>query len=482
MDEDGEPERIEAGGPAEAGSGQAGTPRRPRLSRSRRVIAWILVVLAALLVPLSVVTAWAVGTVTKTDQYVTTMAPLVRERVITDYVATRATNKLFDSVGVQGRIEKALPKRADFLAAPITGRVYTFVRDQFNKILNSEWFHKLWDRLNERSHSAVVNVLTGKVTPGQRAHRVLVDVTPVITKAIDTLDSKGVTVFDPVRARLRQANTLTVKIATAKQISKARNAFSVITSLGWLVPVFAGIVVIAGVAVAVDRRKTLLRMSVGTALFAVVLLGALALGRSFFIDHATRVTPPVTGAIFDTILRYLKDWLRITIVIAIVLAIVLWLAGPGRWPRWLRAKVALAARWCGRRVAELNSKEHRAQVSSAARTGAGWIMEHRDGLRLAGAVVAGAVIVLGGNLSVDGVFWTAVALVLYLIALELVVAWARRTSRAAVDATPPGGGVSDGETASVGAPTGEKAAETVAGSTTPDPGENGGTGGSPEVR
>jgi hypothetical protein len=476
MGEDGEPERVEPANPAKPGSDKPSTPRRPRLSRSRRVIAWVLVVLAALLIPLSVVTAWAVDTVTKTDQYVATMAPLVREKVITNYVATQATNKLFDSVDVQGRIEKALPKRAHFLAAPITFRVYTFVRDQIDKILNSEWFHKLWDRLNERSHSSVVNVLTGKVTPGQRAHRVLVDVTPVITKAIDTLDSKGVTVFDPVRQRLRQADTLTVKIATAKQISKARHAFSVITSLGWLVPVFAAIVVVAGVAVAVDRRKTLLRMSVGTAIFAVVLLGSLALGRSFFIDHATRVTPPVTGAIFDILLRFLKDWLRITIAIAIVLAIALWLAGPGRWPRWLRAKVALAARWCGRRVAELNSKEHRAQTSSAARTGARWVMEHRDGLRLAGVIVAGAIIVLGGNLSVDGVFWTGVALVLYLIVLALVVAWARRTSEAAGDASTPDGGASGGEPARVGAPSGEAAAGTRSPERT---GEDGGSGSAP---
>ncbi|HUA95592.1 MAG TPA: hypothetical protein VMB82_08680, partial [Acidimicrobiales bacterium] len=139
MGEDGEPERVEAASdPVQPGSGQLSPARRPRLSRTRRVIAWILVVLASLLIPLSVVTVWAVGTVTNTDQYVATMAPLVRERVITAYVATQATNKLFDSVDVQGRIEKALPKRADFVAAPIASRVYTFVRDQIEKILNSE--------------------------------------------------------------------------------------------------------------------------------------------------------------------------------------------------------------------------------------------------------------------------------------------------------------------------------------------------------
>jgi hypothetical protein len=448
MHEDGEADGIDAADrtkvpdPSPHEDRPATAPRRRRMAGPRRVIAWILVVLASLLVPLSVVTAWTVGTVTQTDQYVSTLAPLVRERVITDYVAAQATKKLFATVDVHGRIEHALPKRAEFLATPVTRQLYGFVYKQVNAVLRSEWFHKLWDRLNERSHNAVVNVLTGKVNASERAHKVIVDVTPVITKAIDALDARGVTVFDGVRTRLRRADTLTVNLATSKQISKARNAFAAIYNLGWAVPVLAGIVVVAGVAVAVDRRKTLLRMSIGTALFAVFLLAALLIGRTFFVNHAVRVTPSVTSAVFDTIVRFLRDWLRITVVVAAALAIVLWLAGPGRWPRWIRAKVALAARWTARRVAELGNETRRRQASAAARSGAGWVMEHRDGLRLVGVVVAGAVIVLGGNLSVDGVFWTAVGLAVYLVVLEVVVAWARRASVEAI----PGGSTPGGST------------------------------------
>ncbi|HEY1733489.1 MAG TPA: hypothetical protein VGG23_03500, partial [Acidimicrobiales bacterium] len=43
--------RVDAGGPAAGG---------PRLRRTRSVIAWVLVVLAVILVPVSVVTVWAV--------------------------------------------------------------------------------------------------------------------------------------------------------------------------------------------------------------------------------------------------------------------------------------------------------------------------------------------------------------------------------------------------------------------------------------
>lgn len=423
-------------------------PRRRRLGRTRRVVTWFLVVLSALLVPLSVVTVWAVETVTNTDQYVTTLAPLAREKVVTNFVAAAATDKLFTSVEVQKRIERVLPDRAGFLAAPITSQLHGFVRRQLADVLQSKWFQSLWDRINRGSHAAVVAVLTGKKTPGARANEVVVDVTPVLTKVISALDKRGVTVFDGVRSRLTRANSLTLNLATSRQVSKARGAFSLASDLGWAVPLVAGILVVGAVAVAVDRRKALLRVAVGTALFAAVLLAGIALGRAFFVDHAAaRVDPSVTGSVFDTLVRFLRDWLRVVVGIAVAVAVVLWLAGPGRWPRWIRSQVARAARWTGRRVMELGDEQRRAQASAAARVGGAWVVAHRSELRLAGAVVAGAVVVLGGNLSVDGVWWTAVGYLVYLAALEVVVAWARRASGTVPGATgQPGTGGTAGTT------------------------------------
>ena len=62
--------------------------RRPRARRTRGVITWVLIVLASLLIPISVLSAWAIRTVTNTDQYVATMAPLARNPVIIDHLAT----------------------------------------------------------------------------------------------------------------------------------------------------------------------------------------------------------------------------------------------------------------------------------------------------------------------------------------------------------------------------------------------------------
>ena len=410
-------------GPAERAGGG------PRLRRTRAVITWVLIVLAVVLVPVSVVTVWAVNTVTNTDHYVATLGPLARERVVTDYIALDATDQLFEKVHVQEKITNALPKKADFLAAPLTGTLQNFVQRQLTDLLRSPWFHNLWDTLNRRSHTAVINILSGKTVPGQRANRILVNLTPVLTKAIDQFDQRGVTLFDPLRAQLAHAQTVTFELASSQQISKARNFFTAASDLGWAAPLLAVIAIVLALVVAVDRRKTLLRVAVGTALLTLVLLGALALGRSFFLSHAAaRVPPTVTGTIFDTVIRFLRSGLKWVLLIAVIVAALLWLVGPARWPRWLRAQGVRGIRWTGRRAAELGNEQNRQRATAGARKGAAWCLEHASGVRLLGVVVAGIVLVFGGNLSVSGVWWTLVGLAIYLVVLEGLFAWARRTA------------------------------------------------------
>ncbi|HEX3947309.1 MAG TPA: hypothetical protein VHW47_06365, partial [Acidimicrobiales bacterium] len=284
---------------------------------------------------------------------------------------------------------------------------------------------------NRRSHTALVNVLSGKTVPGKRANQVIVNLTPVLTKVIDQLDARGITIFDGAKVRLAKAESLTLHLASSKQIAEGRKFFQAASDLGWAAPLLAVIAMVAALVVAVDRRKTLLRIAVGVALLTLLVLAGLALGRSFFLSHAaSRVTPSVTGAIFDTLVRFLTHGLRQVLLISVIVAAVLWLIGPARWPRWLRAQGVRGVRWIGQRAAELGNEHNRRRASAASRAGAGQALEHASGLRLVGVVVAGIVLVFGGNLSVSGVWSTVIGLAAYLAVLELIFAWARRAAAA----------------------------------------------------
>ena len=152
--------------PAKAAVTKNGKTRRGHLPR--RISAWVLVVLASLLIPISVIAVWAINTVTNTDKYVETMAPLATNPVIQQGLATRATNELFSHTDVQSKVTKVLPKSAKPVVAPIVAQVHTYVEGLALKVFESPKFAKLWDSLNRQSHSAVINTLTGKQTPLQQ--------------------------------------------------------------------------------------------------------------------------------------------------------------------------------------------------------------------------------------------------------------------------------------------------------------------------
>src|SRR5580692_11480958 len=84
----------------------------PKLRRTRSITAWVLVVLVAILFPLSVMTVWVVNTVTNTDHYVETMAPIATNPTVISHTSTRLTEELFSTVNVQKRITSLLPKKA----------------------------------------------------------------------------------------------------------------------------------------------------------------------------------------------------------------------------------------------------------------------------------------------------------------------------------------------------------------------------------
>src|ERR1700722_11164361 len=162
--------------------------RTRRGHMARRISAWALVVLASILIPVSVISVWAIRTVTNTDQYVETMAPLARNPVIIQGLATRATDALFSTNVVKDKVTESLPKKAKPLVAPVVSEVKTYVHSLALKVFESPKFGQLWDSLNRHSHDAVINILTGKQTPLQekmgKGGEIVLNVSPTLQTII----------------------------------------------------------------------------------------------------------------------------------------------------------------------------------------------------------------------------------------------------------------------------------------------------------
>ena len=421
----------------------AGTGKAPRLPRTRRIIAWVLVVLASLLIPIAVLSAWAITTVTNTDQYVSTMAPLARNQVVIDHLANKATNELFSTMVVQNKITAALPAKAKPIVQPVTNQVKSYVHGVALRVLESPKFGQLFDALNRRTHTVVVNTLTGKqttVTKTLGKSGVVLNLTPAVNQIIDKLDARGVTLFNPIKPILTNSSGLGLTVVQKSQVSKFSGLFNTVVTLGWAVPIIALALGVLAVLIAVERRRTLLRVAVGVGLFALVLLGVLAYGRTVFLNEAGshHFDVAVSAAVWDTLLRFLKQDLRWTVLAAFLVALGAWVFGPARYAVWIRTKVAAGGRWVVQQVRALTSGAGQGLAgSSGARKTGGWIGEHVKGLRVLGVAIAGLVVLLGGNLSGWDLLIVVIVVAVYLGLLQLVAAWARRVAGAGAEPVAP---------------------------------------------
>jgi hypothetical protein len=412
----------------------------PRAPRTRRVISWVLIVLASLLIPISVISAWAIRTVTNTDQYVVTMGPLARDPVIIDHLADKATDALFSSHVVQNKVTDVLPAKAKPLVGPITSEVKSYARGVALRFFQSPAFGKLWDELNRHTHEAVVDILEGKHAPllekFQQNGAVVLNLTPALDQIIDQLNQHGVTLFNPLKAITEKGNQgLGFAVVSTQQVSKYSALFNTLVNLGWAVPVTALVVGVLSIALAVDRRKALLRVSLGISLVTLLLLAALDVGRNIFLNEASSLSlgRDVAGAVWDILLRFLKTDFRWTLLAALVVAFLAWLFGPARYATWIRSHLARAGRWLGAQATSLGSGAGRAAAGSdGARRVGGWVVEHRNGLRIVGLAVAALVLLFGGNLTGWSLVVILVVLLVYLALVQLVTVWARKV------ATPAG--------------------------------------------
>src|SRR6266536_5262301 len=131
------------------GEGRAGQAGRATRQRWRTILAALLIVVACVLAPLSVVAVWTKNKVTNTDRYLRTKAPLASEPAIQRALTDRITANVFASVDVKALYSQAVdalakqglpPNRAAQLqsfAVPVANGVQSFTHSQVAKITSS---------------------------------------------------------------------------------------------------------------------------------------------------------------------------------------------------------------------------------------------------------------------------------------------------------------------------------------------------------
>ncbi len=314
-------------------------------ARLRSALAAVLLVLGIVLVPVGVTATWLRTTVTDTDTWVSTVAPLATDPAVTTLVEERATARVVTAISDQHLVERALDaletrglpaaaKALGLLAAPLAAEVEQVVGRIVTAVVASDQFAAAWVAANRIAQAQVVALLSGSsegvlVDDGTTVD---IDIGNLVAPIEQRLVAAGVPLVDKL-----PPITVSVPLFQSADLKSAQTAYNALRIGGVVLPILALLLLAGGLAMARDRRRALVRVGLGIAVACVVVVLGLSFARSRL---ATGVQPDASAAaiaIVDTVTQGLRQLLRVVVVLSLVLVLVALVVGPSRGARRVRA-------------------------------------------------------------------------------------------------------------------------------------------------
>ena len=309
-----------------------------RTGKWRTFVAAVLIVIAALLAPGSVVAAWARDEVSNTDRYVATVSPLASDPAVQQAAVTRITNVIFsyiDANAITASAVQALqglglpPRVASSLTAleqPLATGIRSFITDQVTKFVESPAFQKAWDAANRVAHTALVAVLSGQGTDKVSISNGTVSLN--LGAVIDSVKTDLVNQGFSLASNIPSVDTQ-FTIYQSKDIAKGQKAYRLLKAGALVLPIFVLGLLAVAIYIARNRRKALLWSAVAIAISMLLLGLSLNIFRTVYQNALPdNVSVAAATSVFDALVNFIRLGLRAILVVAIAVAVGAWVTGP----------------------------------------------------------------------------------------------------------------------------------------------------------
>lgn len=393
--------------------------RKPVLSGSRwrTVVSAVCIVMASILVPLSVMGAWARVQLVDKEAFVAVFAPLIEEEAVQDLIVDETMSAIsakVDFAALTGEVfdgisELGLPPRAstalDLLRQPAADGLTNLVESTVTSVVASEVFSDTWANTLRGAHRAFTSASTSDgggvivLTPDGLG----VEIGPLIEEIKANLSDRGV-----AAAALIPVVDRTVIIGDGEALVTVRTTYAIADMAGWWMPVATLALFILGIGVARRRSVAVLCAGVGIALGSGVLGVGLTIGASAMAIAAggLDLSPAALDVIYAQVTGDIQRSAWAFFTLGIITAVIGWVWGP----------TAAAQRTRGGAEA-LNASMRRSLAARGFDTGrwGRWLAQYRVAVRFAIAVVVVAWLFLLPPASVGGVF--------IVLGVALAIAW-----------------------------------------------------------
>ena len=340
--------RAEPGAAATVTDGSQG----PRGSRWRAFFSALCIVIATILVPVSVVSAWARLELVDEAAFVQTLAPLaddpaVQQMIIDETVEAveakvdfdELTTQVFDGIsqlGLPPRVSQAL----ELLQAPAAAGLSNLLNQTVTRVVESDAFADTWTATTRAAH----RVLTAAATSDGGGIVVLNDdglgiqLGAIVERVKQNLLDQGVGI-----AQLIPAIDKVVIIGTGETLVTVRTTYAIATAAGWWLPIISLGLFALGILIARRRSTAVLGSGIGFAVGGGVLAILFAAGYPIIGQTAAQLGVSVTAldVVYQSLTGSMQQTASIVILLGLVIAVLGWFAG--RWSPAVRSRRAFGA-------------------------------------------------------------------------------------------------------------------------------------------
>ncbi|NCY17459.1 MAG: hypothetical protein EBX39_12020, partial [Actinobacteria bacterium] len=232
-------------------------------SRARRILVWVLVVLATLVTFGAAAEVWVKNQLLDTPAWVRASDKVLADPAVRTALADYIVDQVYSNVDVQQELSAKLPEDWQGLAGPLTAAVRGPLTGTVEKLLGSPKIIAIWHNVNTRAHETLVNVLEDRMKYGNSTDgKVVLDLGEVI-RAVATNLGLPKSAVDRIPADAGQ-----ITLIQSSQLAAVQTTVKVLGVLNWILLIV--VVALFGLAVflARGRRRVTLR-TVGWALIIV---------------------------------------------------------------------------------------------------------------------------------------------------------------------------------------------------------------------
>ena len=325
----------------------------------------VLVVVFAVLLPVTILATWAHRTVVNTDAYVATVTPIAANPTVRAAVSRDGTNEIYAALDPQKTIASALPPKAAKLAGPLSSGVKGFLQDGINKILASPEFQRLWVAANRFAQTQLITVLNGNSKVLQASNgQVVLNLVPLLNAALKDVQTRasallGKNITLPtisgtsipaadchkIAAAIRRPLPPTcgqIPLFPASALANAQRAFRAFNGIVLLL-IITPLVFSAALWASTRRRRTLLQLTIAGMLGLIVLRRVTYWLQSDLTAHAKPANQAALSVITGQVLHGLFTVTLWFLIGGLIVAALALLSGPYRWAVAFRSWVRRAA-------------------------------------------------------------------------------------------------------------------------------------------